>query len=401
MLKLFICQHCVANRHLRDEIVSRGTQIDKCPICTRGGGLALPADDARLARIVRALIRLHFSEWHYNTHLGGDSLQGQVMSSKAIFDLPDDVDALAFEGAFLTIEDRGSWYPESDDDISLGGGYWDGGVLDGLRARRDLRVEAFVQASLDRNSHEVEPEVRQLLRLMKDDITLTLKAGQQHFRGRIGVHSRVRKIEPDTTSSPFSYLPFSGNDIGAPPVLLASEGRLNRTRVAILYLASDRETAVAELRPHPGHLISTAAFQLEQDIVVANFADQDIRKFLNDKRLEDLRTILSIADILNVPVQPEHRFLYTTTQLIADAVRAEGYDGMMFGSSVASGFNLVCFNPKVSVMVPSSEKIHEVRSLTYQLGAVPELKQDYDQNLYVKDKDNALATLLHGMARRV
>nr|WP_289623646.1 RES family NAD+ phosphorylase [Paracidovorax valerianellae] len=235
---------------------------------------------------------------------------------------------------------------------------------------------------------------------MKGDITLTLTAGQQHFRGRIGVHFRLRSIDLHPTASPFSYLPFSGEDIGPPPMLLATEGRFNRSRAAILYLASDRDTAVAELRPHPGHLISTAAFRLERDIVVANFADQDIRNFLHDERLEDLRTIVSVADVLNVPVQPEHRFLYSTTQLIADAVRAEGYDGLMFSSSVASGYNLVCFDPSVCTMVTASEEIQDVRSLTYQLGAVPALRQDYDESDYEKDEENALATLLHGIARR-
>lgn len=400
MLEPFICQHCVANKYLREEIVSRGVLVPKCPICTREGGLALPADDQRLARIVRALIRFNFSEWDYNTHLGGDALGGLVFSSDAIFDLPEGADELAFEEAFMLMEKDRGWYPKSDDDITLGGGYWDGGILDGLRARRDLSAEALVRASLHRNSHEVEPEARQLIRSLKDDITLTLHAGQQHFRGRIGVQSRLRKLHHYPTDNPFAFLPFSGKDIGPPPMLHASEGRINRTRVSVLYLASNRETAVAELRPHPGHLISTAAFCLERDIVVANFADQDIRNFLNDKRLEDLRTILSVADVLNVPVQPEHRFLYAATQLIADAVRTEGYDGLIFSSSVASGFNLVCFDPNVCTMVSSSEEIHEVRALTYQLGPIPVLKQDYEPNDYKKDEDSALATLLHGMARR-
>lgn len=400
MLDPFFCQHCVANRYLHDEIVSRGVLVPHCPICKRKGGFALSSDDECLTRIVRALIRLNFSEWHYNTHLGGDHLQSLVFSSRSIFDLPEDADELAFEEAFLPMVEKKGWYPESDDDITLGGGYWEGGILDGLRKRRDEEVADLVKASLLRNAHDVEPEARKLIQSLKDDITLTLHAGQQYFRGRIGIRSRLYKLDADPTEIPFAYLPFSGKDIGSPPMLYATEGRLNRSRVSILYLASDRETAAAELRPHPGHLISTAAFSLERNIIVANFADQDIRNFLNDKRLEVLRTILFVADILNVPVQPEHRFLYVATQLLADAVRAEGYDGLMFSSSVASGFNLVCFDPNVCTMVSASEEIQEVRSLTYHLGSVPALKQDYNPDDYKQDGDNAFAVFLHGMARR-
>lgn len=401
MITPFICQHCVANKYLQNEIVSRGEQVAKCPICKRVDGFALSADDVRLVRIVRALIRLNFSEWHYNTHLGGDPLQSLVFSSKAIFDFPKDADELAFEDAFLKIEDAGGWYPETDDEITLGGGYWDGGILNGLRMQRDHGVENLVRAALHQNAHDVEPKVRQLIRALKADITLKLETGQQYFRGRIGVQSRLRKRNLEPTEVPYVYLPFSGKDIGAPPMLHASEGRLNRSRISVLYVASDRETAVAELRPHPGHLISTASFRLRRDIVVANFAEMDIRKFLNDKRLEDLRTILSVADILNVPVLPEHRFLYAATQLFADAARAEGYEGLMFSSSVASGSNLVCFDPNVFAMVASSEEIHEARSLSYQLGVVHALRQDYNPDEYEKDEDSALATLLHGMARRL
>ena len=399
MLEAFICQHCVANKYLREEIVSRGVRVPECPICKRMNGFALSADDDRTARIVRALIRIHFSEWDYNIHLGGDSLQGLVFSSKAIFDLPVNADERAFEDVFLRIEKERGWYPDSDDGIALGGGYWDGGILDGVRGRRDHAVEVLVSAALQQNSYLVEPEARKLVSSLKDDIALTLNAGQQYFRGRIGVQSRLRKLSPHPTDSPFSYLPFSGSGIGSPPLLQASEGRLNRARVAVLYLASDQKTAVAELRPHPGHLISTAAFRLERDIVVANFADQDIRNFLSDSRLEDLRTIFSISAVLGVPVQPEHRTLYTVTQLIADAVRAEGYDGLMFSSSMASGSNLICFDPAVCSMVDSSEEIIEVRALNYQFDAVPALKQTYDPGMYKNEADSALATLLHAMDR--
>ncbi|WP_028605538.1 RES family NAD+ phosphorylase [Ottowia thiooxydans] len=400
MLESFICQNCVADKYLRAEIISRGDPVPDCPICKRGGGLALSTDDELLARIVRALIRLNFSEWDYNTHLGGMQLRKLVFSSKLIFDYPEDADESAFDAAFQQIEGMGGWYPQSDEEISLGGGYWDGRVLFGLRAERDRAVENLVNASLQRNWHEIEPEARQLIRSLKNDITLKLNAGQKYYRGRIGVHSRLKKVFCNPSEFPFTYLPYSGKDIGHPPMLHASEGRFNRTRVSILYLASDRETAVAELRPHPGHLISTASFRLERDMVVANFGDLDIRKFLHDDRLRELRTILSLADILNVPVQPEHRFLYAATQLIADAVRAEGYNGLIFNSSVAFGFNLVCFDPNDCTVIASSEEIHEVRSLAYELSAVPALQQDEDESDYIKDEDSPLATLLHGVSLR-
>lgn len=134
--------------------------------------------------------------------------------------------------------------------------------------------------------------------------------------------------------------------------------------------------------------------------MVANFANHDIRNFLSDSRLEDLRKILSIADVLNVPVQPEHRSLYAITQLFSDALRVEGFEGLTFKSSVGAGTNLTCFSSDAFEMVEGSEGVQEVVSLQYRMTEMPVLPHDYEQNEFVKDEDSPLATLLHGMARQ-
>lgn len=395
----FLCEFCVADNELRLELQERGVAVDKCPTCHSSNGRSLPVSDVRVRRIARALIRLNFSEWDYNGHIGGDSLQSLVFNCKAIFNFDESSSELDFEEVFLTLED--DWYPTSDDDISLGGGYWDGGILDGLRDRRDLTVEGVVKDALERNWFETEPAARALVRALTADISQVIMAGTEYYRGRVGVQARLKKAHgyPQEGQS-FRYLPYTEKSIDRPPLPLATEGRFNRARVSILYLASDTLTAVAELRPHPGHLVSTAKFRLKRDLKVANFSDHDIRNFLSDSRLEDLRTILSIADVLNVPVQPEHRSLYAVTQLFSDALRAEGFEGITFRSSVGVGTNLTCFASDVFEIVPGSETVQEVLSLQYRVSEVPMLPHDYDQEAFVKDEDSPLGTLLHGMARQ-
>ncbi|MBD9400974.1 RES family NAD+ phosphorylase [Comamonas sp. CMM02] len=397
----FLCEYCVADNELRLELQERGNVIDVCPICHHKGGRALPASDTRIKRTFRALIRLNFSEWDYNHHIGGDiSLEMLIFKSNAIFNLDESASLSEFEETFLTMEETG-WYPESEDDISLGGGYWDGGILEGLRDSRDATVENVVSDALKRNWFEMEPSAKALIQSLRDDLSYVIPAGTEYFRARVGVQSRLkRKRIYLQDGQDFRYLPYTGKNIDKPPVSVATEGRFNRARVSILYLASDTQTAVAELRPHPGHLISTAKFRLKRDLRVANFAKHDIRNFLSDRRLEDLRKILSIADVLNVPVQPEHRALYAITQLFSDAIRVDGFEGLTFKSSVGAGTNLSCFASDAFEMVAGGEGVQEVVSLEYRLAEMPVLPQDYVEDAFIRDEDSPLTTLLHGMARR-
>ncbi|OPG72277.1 hypothetical protein B1219_19275 [Pseudomonas ogarae] len=397
----YLCEFCLSQNELQLEIKQRGVQIETCKICGSHDGKALLASDVRVRRIFRALIRLNFSEWDYNHHIGGSSLQGLIFNSKAIFNLPADACESSFEDVFLTMEETVGWYPDSEDDITLGGGYWDGGILDGLHNRRDHNVETLVRNALELNSFETESNAKGLIALLQPDIFYIIPAGTEFFRGRVGVASRLRKEQHEFHDAPnFVYLPYSGKQIDRPPMHLATEGRFNRTRTSVLYLASDAQTAVAELRPHPGHLVSTAKFKARRDINVANFANQDIRNFLNDKRLEKLRTILSIAEVLNVPIQPEHRYIYSVTQLLANAIRTEGFSGIMFNSSVGEGVNLTCFESDAFEAVESSECVMEVISLQYRIAEMPTVAVNHEHQELIKDEDSPFATLLYGMTRR-
>jgi hypothetical protein len=395
-----LCEHCLADNELKFEIQQRGTVVGRCPICHHEGGRAISASDPHIKRIFRALIRLNFSEWDYNGHLGGNSLETVVMRSPAIFNLRQDAALDAFEDAYLEMEGQ-EWYPATDEEISLGGGYWDGCVLEGVRDRRDPQVEQVVRAALEQNWFETESAARELIERFRDDLTAIVPAGTDFFRGRIGVKSRLSaKRDFVADGRTFRYLPFSGKDIDRPPLKLATEGRFNRARVSLLYLASDVQTAVAELRPHPGHLVSTAMFRLKRDLMIANFAKQDIRNFLSDPRLEDLRSILSIADVLNVPVQPEHRVLYAATQLFADVLRGAGFEGLTFNSTVGTGSNLTSFAGDAFELVAGSERVQDVVALDYRIEPSQTIEADYDESKWQEEEDSPLATLLHGMARR-
>ncbi|HEK1684237.1 TPA: RES family NAD+ phosphorylase [Pseudomonas putida] len=396
----FICEFCVSDRDLRAELQERGKRLRHCPTCKSSNGKGLSVEDDRLRRILRALVRLNYSEWDYNHHIGGDSLQALMARHDTIFNLSKHYSDYIPDEVWVPVEDFG-WYPESGEDISLGGGYYDGNVLWGIRDYDSNRVRGLVKRALENNHFEVESDVARLLDSLRGDISRKLTCGSEFYRARVGVQSRLtERASLSPTDNGFLYQPYAEAKIGAPPLHLATEGRFNRARVSILYLASDVLTAVAEIRPHPGHLISTSKFRSTRNLEVADFSNFDIRNFLSDERLETLRDILSIAAVLNVPVQPEHRYLYSVTQLFADAIRMQGYDGILFPSTVSKGENLTCFTPGAFELVDDSADVHEVAAVEYTIKKMPILEKHHVEDDYEKNEETPFATLLYGLARR-
>ena len=51
----------------------------------------------------------------------------------------------------------------------------------------------------------------------------------------------------------------------------AHPARLSRSGISYVYVASDKETAIAEVRPHPGHFISVGDFILNKRLKFADF----------------------------------------------------------------------------------------------------------------------------------
>lgn len=399
--KTLICEFCTSDNELRLEIQERGVFTKRCPTCKTKSAKALSADDYRVKRIIRALVRVNYSEWHYNEHIGGDSLYRLMCRDKFVFNLDSSIEHPLPDEVWCSVEDDLGWYPKSENDITLGGGYWDANVLWAVRGNHSRFVRDLVNKALRDNYFEVESALRDKIQELHPYLVKTIPVGTEYYRGRIGVKARLSPQFTEPGYPPeYKYQAYSDAAIDRPPLHLATEGRFNRTRVSVLYLASDAHTAVSELRPHPGHLVSTAKFRLARDLTIANFASFDVRDFLSDSKLELLREIMSIADILNVPVQPEHRYLYSLTQLFADALRLEGFEGLTFKSSVGSGVNLTCFAANAFSPIKGSETVHEVASLKYETVKISVLGDDDDEAEYEPDENSPLSNLFHGITRK-
>lgn len=401
----FFCQNCFSASELIGIANHSGNRTSKCPICASVDCFTIAANDILLRRTFRALIRLHYSEWDYNEHLGGTSLSSLLFGVNSILNLDSTANQELYEDAIAEIESE--WYPVEPSMITLGGGYWDGGILWGINRQHSPAIRRLLFRAYSENYFSLIDEVKSVIESFVVDITSSLPLGERFFRARIGVSERgvdystlSHKATSNDPRPTYFYSPYQGTQIGSPPPHMCSEGRLNRHRVAVLYMATDIATAVAEVRPHPGHLVSTCSFTSTRALKFADFTTRDVTRFLSDSKLELLRDIITIDSFLNLPLPPDQREPYSITQLLSDSLRELNFDGIMFTSSVGSGKNFVCFNPQYFTDALATSSVIEVTGLSYVFQDKPQIGKDIEKDELMTISSGPLDTLSELLERK-
>jgi hypothetical protein len=374
-----ICVNCAKDQVLKDFIFNRSNKVARCDICGTLNANGLDADDPELRSLVRTLVRFHYSEWDYNEHWGGSGLGRLLLAKNAITDYSPHWDQDLYDEILQGFFD--SDYEDYDKGVSLFAGYQDEQRLPPLRALKSdysPKLGLLQKELLTTNHFLLESEVDALLRPPSSKLSRTLLAGEVMFRARIGFAMKAR---PQCgMCEEWHYKPYSAEQLGAPPPALAGGGRLNRPGVSFLYLASNEDTAICEVRPHPGHYVSVGAFESTRVIRVADFTTLSIGDyFLSDKLLDQYLLLKTIDDLLGLPVVPEDRGRYSLTQFLSDALRRLGFEGVMYRSSVGSGSNVAVFDASSFKYIDGSAKSVQVSQLQYAYSPVPEMgpKDDY------------------------
>ncbi len=150
--------------------------------------------------------------------------------------------------------------------------------------------------------------------------------------------------------------PFGLEEMGAPPSRLAGHGRANPAGIRYLYLGSNRSTAVSEIRPHTGERACVAEFSVSP----SRLADlRDPRSLVSPFILEDAEQIALVRDGLPLlerlgqeltkPVQSTSAaFEYIPSQYLCEFIKKQGFQGVLYRSSVSEGMNLALFDPDLA-----------------------------------------------------
>lgn len=369
----YLCKSCAKDEVLQS-LAQVGDQPRVCLLCEQCSDTNIDLENRRVREVLRSLLRYHFDELEYNYHFGGDSIDELLSRPNPIVvhSNPEGVEALCGE-AFE------SGYENNETGVSLFAGYAEGEqlpLLEALQRSRDPFLRQVRKRLKAENYFNLKPAVRSRLEPHRSRVARPL-SNSTFFRARIGFHKRG--LEIDTRQ--LAYVPHSGSLLLAPPPPIASAGRINRAGVSFLYVASTAATAIAEIRPHPGHLVSTGQVQQIAPCVIADFSRIDPNDyFLSDAELDEFVFLRSIERDLSTPVVPEERDHYLLSQLIADVLREMDFQGVAYRSSVADGTNYCFFVPSLFEYVANSGTVTEILALSYTTEprrSIRELDDDY------------------------
>ena len=165
--------------------------------------------------------------------------------------------------------------------------------------------------------------------------TIAFQANKLLFRARINAKDDDR--------------PYDLGKMGAPGKNEAAHGRLNPTGIPYLYLASDRDTAISEVRPWVGCKATIAEFKLTREARLINFSTKyrvNVPEGDEHKAPEFTWREL-IAWMFSAPFDPRDDTIYVPTQYLAERIKGAGFDGILYDSALdPRGYNVALFDTK-------------------------------------------------------
>jgi len=175
-----------------------------------------------------------------------------------------------------------------------------------------------------------------------------IRKGAALWRAQVGYTTRTirhpeydEKYEEECPYPPERMLPLHGQ---------GSEGRANPVGIAYLYLSNKKKTAMAEVRPWLGAPISLALFEVKRDLKVIDCSSDEKKSIIYFKKPEpkvrEGCVWASVNEAFSKPINPNDPIAqYVPTQIIAELFRAEGFDGIVYKSSLEEeGHNVVLFD---------------------------------------------------------
>jgi hypothetical protein len=151
----------------------------------------------------------------------------------------------------------------------------------------------------------------------------------------------------------------------------ATEGRVNAKGIPCLYLSTDRDTAMAEVRPWIGSYVSVGQFTIFRDLTVVDCSSDLASSGLRFEGAEPEpgeRERLVWGRINRAFSEPVTRSDdvadYAPTQVLAEAFRVKGFDGIVYGSKVGVGKTVAIFDVAAADLINCH--LYEVESINFK-----------------------------------
>jgi RES domain len=210
-----------------------------------------------------------------------------------------------------------------------------------------------------------EESVREFLHAVQETSASraqTLPSGKVLWRAQQGFTYRIEnKGQPDEMEIECAFDPERMKPIPQK----VKDGRVNPRGIAYLYLAADQNTACAEVRPWLKSYISLGQFRTNRRLHIVDCTSEEKKGSFKAFRADDASVIpwephefesVVWGDVgygMSRPITPEDSSLsYVPTQIIAESLRHEGFDGIAYRSLLTEGgVNIALFDIKDAELV--------------------------------------------------
>lgn len=190
-----------------------------------------------------------------------------------------------------------------------------------------------------------------------------IKVNDEFFRARAGKMNEKGAIDDCDIDI---QIPYFRDSIGAAPIIYTPGGRFNREGNSFLYLASDINTCVSEMKLEKQQVCSIGKFKCIKDCDYFDLTNKNENNFFN-----------VVKNIMLQPIHTGIRYKYLITQFIADIIRDLGFYGIIYDSTQGSGENLVCFNKEDFEFIDYSDQMYQITDIKYTVQKIDDGYKEY------------------------
>lgn len=197
-----------------------------------------------------------------------------------------------------------------------------------------------------------------------------ISEGKYVWRAQLGYATEERMQDDVVWDEPVAYPPERMKPLSH----VACEGRVNPKGIPCLYVATDRETAMAEVRPWVGSKVSVGQLRTMRELALIDFSQGHNSRFNfffeEPPPAEREQHIWEQVDrAFSMPVTSDLATAeYVPTQVIAEFLKKKGFDGVAYKSQLGPGFNLALFDLEAANVVNCS--LYPVKSVSFTYGDV-------------------------------
>jgi len=212
----------------------------------------------------------------------------------------------------------------------------------------------------------------------------SIRKGQILWRAQLGSKSEERIDNIEENGIIVDQVSYE-DDVPLPPERMkplrneAKEGRINPKGVPYLYLASTPQTAMAEIRPWIGETVTLGQFSILKDLTVIDCSIHHGKHPFHleepppEQREETIWAFIDNAFSRPVIDREDKTGAYAPTQVIADLFKQNGYEGILYKSSLdKEGYNVALFDINAADLIYCA--LNKVLDVQYKFSQTGDLQ---------------------------